>query len=74
MSKIKALVLDAGGVMVHPIHGNWNIPVHYREHLGAYARDIPGKKWLEACAAGELRVVVQHTDLLALCRPVGGAG
>ncbi|GGQ92933.1 class I SAM-dependent methyltransferase [Streptomyces pilosus] len=29
---------------------------------------------LEACAAGELRVVVQHTDLLALCRPVGGAG
>ncbi|GAB2850089.1 hypothetical protein GCM10027074_16020 [Streptomyces deserti] len=28
---------------------------------------------LGACAAGELRVVVHHTDLLALCRPAGGA-
>ncbi|EFL37909.1 conserved hypothetical protein [Streptomyces griseoflavus Tu4000] len=28
---------------------------------------------LQACAAGELRVVVHHSDLLALCRPVGGA-
>ncbi|MFD3822118.1 class I SAM-dependent methyltransferase [Streptomyces sp. NPDC058625] len=28
---------------------------------------------LEACAAGDLRVVVHHTDLLALCRPAGGA-
>ncbi|MFI9824345.1 class I SAM-dependent methyltransferase [Streptomyces sp. NPDC052013] len=28
---------------------------------------------LEACEAGELRVVVHHTDLLALCRPSGGA-
>ncbi|MFI2374817.1 class I SAM-dependent methyltransferase [Streptomyces sp. NPDC018964] len=28
---------------------------------------------LEACAAGELRVVVHHSDLLALCRPVDGA-
>ncbi len=27
---------------------------------------------LEACAAGELRVVVHHSDLLALCRPAGG--
>lgn len=27
---------------------------------------------LAACAAGELRVVVHHTDLLALCRPTGG--
>ncbi|MCX2926184.1 class I SAM-dependent methyltransferase [Streptomyces sp. NEAU-W12] len=27
---------------------------------------------LEACAAGDLRVVVHHTDLLALCRPAGG--
>lgn len=61
MSKIKALVLDAGGVMVHPIHGNWNIPVHYREHLGAYARDIPGKKWLEACAA---EAHVQREDII----------
>ncbi|MFE1858610.1 methyltransferase domain-containing protein [Streptomyces anandii] len=29
---------------------------------------------LEACAAGELRVVVHHSDLLALSRPTGGAG
>ncbi|MEG3626614.1 SAM-dependent methyltransferase [Streptomyces poriticola] len=28
---------------------------------------------LAACAAGELRVVVHHHDLLALCRPNGGA-
>ncbi|MFE9290092.1 hypothetical protein [Streptomyces olivaceus] len=28
---------------------------------------------LALCAAGELRVVVHHTDLLALCRPAGGA-
>ncbi|MFZ4182332.1 class I SAM-dependent methyltransferase [Streptomyces sp. R02] len=29
---------------------------------------------LDACAAGKLRVVVHHTDLLALCRPVDGDG
>lgn len=29
---------------------------------------------LEACAAGELKVVVHHSDLLALSRPTGGAG
>ncbi|MET8248902.1 trans-aconitate methyltransferase [Streptomyces sp. NPDC005202] len=28
---------------------------------------------LEACAAGELEVVVHHSDLLALSRPAGGA-
>ncbi|PAZ12627.1 trans-aconitate methyltransferase [Streptomyces sp. SA15] len=28
---------------------------------------------LEACAAGELRVLVHHSDLLALSRPTGGA-
>ncbi|WP_223180101.1 SAM-dependent methyltransferase [Streptomyces griseicoloratus] len=28
---------------------------------------------LAACAAGELRVVVRHSDLLALCRPTGAA-
>ncbi|MFI8950068.1 hypothetical protein ACIGO6_26515 [Streptomyces sp. NPDC053750] len=27
---------------------------------------------LAACAAGRLRVVVHHTDLLVLCRPTGG--
>ncbi|WP_395577083.1 SAM-dependent methyltransferase [Streptomyces sp. BK79] len=38
-----------------------------RERAGPYLRDR-----LSACAAGELRVVVHHTDLLALCRPTGG--
>jgi len=49
MHKIKALILDAGGVLVHPLLGNWNIPVKYRELLGDYARDINGEAWLEAC-------------------------
>lgn len=51
MSKIKALVLDAGGVLVHPLHGDWNIPVKYRELLGEYTQDIPSEKWKEACRA-----------------------
>ncbi|BBC31590.1 uncharacterized protein SGFS_028840 [Streptomyces graminofaciens] len=37
-------------------------------HAEAYLRDR-----LEACAAGELRVTVHHSDLLALPRPTGGA-
>ncbi|MGW0581957.1 SAM-dependent methyltransferase, partial [Streptomyces sp. NPDC002920] len=28
---------------------------------------------LAACEAGELRVTVHHSDLLALARPTGGA-
>lgn len=51
MSKIKTLILDAGGVLVRPLHGNWLIPARYRELLGDYAHDIPGEKWLEACRA-----------------------
>jgi hypothetical protein len=39
-----------------------------REHAERYLAER-----LRACAAGELRVVVHHTDLLALCRPAGGA-
>ncbi|MFH9569645.1 hypothetical protein ACH4MG_03710 [Streptomyces sp. NPDC017454] len=38
-----------------------------RERAGRYLDER-----LAACAAGELRVVVHHTDLLALCRPTGG--
>ncbi|MFJ8147949.1 trans-aconitate methyltransferase [Streptomyces sp. NPDC096048] len=38
-----------------------------REPAGRYLDER-----LTACAAGELRVVVHHTDLLALCRPTGG--
>ncbi|WP_328437473.1 class I SAM-dependent methyltransferase [Streptomyces sp. NBC_00444] len=39
-----------------------------RERADAYLRDR-----LEACAAGELNVIVHHTDLLALSRPMGGS-
>ncbi|MEU8033638.1 class I SAM-dependent methyltransferase [Streptomyces sp. NPDC049099] len=39
-----------------------------RDRAERYLRDR-----LAACAAGELRVVVQHSDLLALPRPTGGA-
>jgi hypothetical protein len=39
-----------------------------RERADRYLRER-----LDACAAGELRVVVHHTDLLALARPTGGA-
>lgn len=38
-----------------------------RERAGRYLDER-----LAACAAGELRVIVHHTDLLALCRPTGG--
>ena len=51
MSKIKALILDAGGVLVHPYHGDWYIPVKYREYLGEYAGVIGSEKWQEACRA-----------------------
>ncbi|MGW7727490.1 MULTISPECIES: class I SAM-dependent methyltransferase [Streptomyces] len=39
-----------------------------KEPAERYLRDR-----LEACRAGELKVVVHHSDLLALCRPTGGA-
>ena len=51
MSKVKALILDAGGVMVRPLHGDWNVPARYRELLGDYARDVSGEAWREACRA-----------------------
>ena len=51
MKRIDALILDAGGVLVHPVHGDWNIPARYRELMGDCARDIPGAAWMEACHA-----------------------
>ncbi|MEU3896719.1 class I SAM-dependent methyltransferase [Streptomyces sp. NPDC045251] len=45
--------------------------VEQRPELGEPARRYLEER-LVACAAGELRVVVHHTDLLALCRPTGG--
>ena len=51
MHKVQALILDAGGVLVHPVHGDWNIPARYRELLGDYARDIPSERWRAASQA-----------------------
>ena len=48
MSKITTLILDAGGVLVQPLHGDWNIPANYRELLGDYARDLPGEAFSAA--------------------------
>lgn len=43
--KIKALILDAGGVMVKAVHGAWNIPAEYKNILGQYASDVGTEKW-----------------------------
>ena len=43
--KIKALILDAGGVMVKAVHGAWNIPAKYREILGECVEDVGTEKW-----------------------------
>lgn len=46
--------------------------VEQRPELSARADAYLAER-LAACAAGQLRVTVHHTDLLALCRPAGGA-
>ena len=46
--KIKALILDAGGVMVKAVHGAWNIPAEYKNILGEYAKDVGTAKWQAA--------------------------
>ncbi|MFE2051719.1 trans-aconitate methyltransferase [Streptomyces sp. NPDC059459] len=46
--------------------------VEQRPELGERAGRYLDER-LAACAAGELSVLVHHTDLLALCRPTGGA-
>lgn len=56
MNRFEALILDAGGVLVHPIHGDWNIPAKYRELLGDCARDLPGDRWQSACRAEAARL------------------
>lgn len=69
MKKIKALILDAGGVLVHPLHGDWNIPARYRELLGAHAQQVPGEAWRSACRAEAeiLREDVVVADMEAEC-------
>ena len=51
MSGVRALILDAGGVLVYPLHGDWNIPARYQELLGDYARDLPSERWRAASTA-----------------------
>lgn len=44
--KFKALIFDAGGVLVAPRHGEWNIPANYQGILGEkYAAEVGSKKW-----------------------------
>lgn len=64
MGKITTLILDAGGVLVYPVCGAWNIPAGYRELLGEYAADIPGERWLAAAK--------KHASILREDVPVNG--
>lgn len=45
---IRSLILDAGGVMVHPFHGYWDIPMNYRELMGGHAREVGSPAWIAA--------------------------
>lgn len=65
MRKIEALILDAGGVLVRPVHGEWNIPARYRELLGPLAPAVGGPRWRRAAleAAELLREDVYMTGL-----------
>lgn len=65
MRKIEALILDAGGVLVRPLHGKWNIPARYRELLGPLAPEVDGPRWQRAAqaAADLLREDVKMSGL-----------
>ncbi|GAB2713550.1 SAM-dependent methyltransferase [Streptomyces bullii] len=56
----------------HWLRGWVGAAVEQRPDLGERAQRYLAER-LATCAAGELRVVVHHSDLLALCRPRGGA-
>ena len=40
---IKAILLDCGGVLMHPLRGHWRLPVDYEELFGDYRRFDPEK-------------------------------
>ena len=62
---IRYLILDAGGVMVHPAHfDNWNIPADYERLLGRYAKDIPSEAYAAAVRA-ESEIVREDVVLSA---------
>ncbi|MER6165106.1 hypothetical protein ABT188_11110 [Streptomyces violaceorubidus] len=60
------------GLTAQWLRGWVGAAVEQRPELGEQADRYLDER-LATCAAGELRVVVHHTDLLALCRPAGGA-
>ncbi|WP_198601442.1 hypothetical protein [Streptomyces sp. MH60] len=63
---------DEAGLTAQWLRGWVGAAVEQRPELRERADRYLDER-LAACAAGELRVVVHHTDLLALCRPTGGA-
>lgn len=42
---ITTILLDAGGVLVRALHGEWDIPAALYEILGDRAKDVPGDAW-----------------------------
>lgn len=42
---ISTVLLDAGGVLVRALHGEWDIPAALYEILGDRAKDVPGDAW-----------------------------
>ncbi len=61
---------DDAGLLAEWLRGWVGAAVEQRPELRERAGRYLDER-LAACAAGELRVVVHHTDLLALCRPTG---
>ncbi|MFE5600307.1 trans-aconitate methyltransferase [Streptomyces coelicoflavus] len=62
---------DEAGLTAQWLRGWVGAAVEQRPDLRERAARYLDER-LAACAAGELSVVVHHTDLLALCRPTGG--
>ncbi|MGV9698173.1 hypothetical protein ACWDTR_20745 [Streptomyces sp. NPDC003470] len=63
---------DDAALTAQWLHGWVGAAVEQRPALRESAERYLEER-LAACAAGRLRVVVHHSDLLALCRPTGGA-
>ncbi|MER5755485.1 class I SAM-dependent methyltransferase [Streptomyces sp. NPDC002088] len=63
---------DESALTAQWLRGWVGAAVEERPELAARAETYLAAR-LAACAAGELRVVVHHSDLLALARPAGGA-
>lgn len=63
---------DEAALTAEWLRGWVGAAVEQRPALAARAESYLQSR-LAACAAGELRVVVHHSDVLALPRPTGGA-